>query len=431
MWCATRKEGGRVDWRRRDTRWEEGIGNAEGRFCAGKSIFYLFRNTNGVFCSQKAFLPSGRNKNKGCCARNTIIYRFWNKIEHFRSCNSRIFEKGLKKIDYCIPLYGGHGVLEGEKERGKEQREMKSEFDKESLCAYYFGKCWHLWTPEAHPIIFESSETFKAGMNIFAICAKMFPNVVIYTFALMSNHVHITASGNEEELRQIFAAFRGFLKNNLKPRGIIVDLSRFECRLRRITDLYDFRNVIIYNNRNGYLVNPDETPFSYPWGANRYYFNSDAKELVMERQKEMGVREKRLAIRSHAADKTGPIMTLNGYACPLDFCAIKEGEAIFRDASQYFYLLSKNIESNKKIAQELSENIFCTDDELFAIACKLSMEKFSRSSPKELSGEEKMSLAKVLHFEYNAGCKQLNRILKISESVLQTFFSVRKIEGEN
>lgn len=85
-------------------------------------------------------------------------------------------------------MYGGHGVLEGEKERGKEQREMKSEFDKESLCAYYFqnfGKCWHLWTPEAHPIIFESSETFKAGMNISLRSAQRCFLTLLFTHLLL------------------------------------------------------------------------------------------------------------------------------------------------------------------------------------------------------------------------------------------------------
>lgn len=43
--------------------------------------------------------------------------------------------------------------------------------------------------------------------------------------------------------------------------------------LKPINDLKALREAIVYVNRNGYVVNPSHTPFSYPWGTGRYYFN--------------------------------------------------------------------------------------------------------------------------------------------------------------
>ncbi len=74
---------------------------------------------------------------------------------------------------------------------------------------------YHLWTPDNHQILFTCEADFKMAMNIIA-------------------------------------------------------LSGFECRLRVLETAVDVRNVLSYNNRNGFLVSPDETPFSYRWGAGRW-----------------------------------------------------------------------------------------------------------------------------------------------------------------
>lgn len=50
-------------------------------------------------------------------------------------------------------------------------------------------------------------------------------------------------------------------------------MKSFRMSLKSVCDLRTLRNTIVYVNRNGYVVNPAYTPFSYPWGTGRYYFN--------------------------------------------------------------------------------------------------------------------------------------------------------------
>lgn len=309
---------------------------------------------------------------------------------------------------------------------------MKSSYDQESLCELNFrkaGECWHLWTDEDHPIIFSSKEDFMAGMNIFGIAAKLFPDIKIYTFELMSNHIHVVASGNRERLQDFFEMFKKLLRYFLNggrysggKKGF--DLSLFKCNIRQIENLYDLRNVIAYDNRNGYLISPDETPFSYPWGANRYYFNPDIAHIAANCRTFLTSREKLTAAHSHAADGITPIRKVYGYACPLDFCCIDEGESFFRGASQYFHIISKSVESFGKIAKEISERIFYTDDELYTSISARSMAKFNKRID-GLDRNEKTELVKMMHYDFNAGNKQIARTLKLPMQVVDALFPPR------
>lgn len=273
--------------------------------------------------------------------------------------------------------------------------------------------CHHLWTPENFEIIFTSTEDFKAGMSIFGVTAKLFPSITILTFVLMSNHLHITLCGDENEIFRFFDKLKSILARHFKSKGRTINWSIFSAHTRKLRDLNEIRNVIVYNNRNGYVVNPSHTPFSYPWGAGKYFFNPDAKAIAKIRSKTMTTREKRNAIHSHLTKGINDLTTYNGYACPLSFCEIETAEQLFITPGQYFHKLSKNVENLKEIANEIGESIFYTDDELYSIVSSLTAKEYNQPRPSLISPIQKIDVARKLRFEYHASDKQISRILRI------------------
>lgn len=258
-------------------------------------------------------------------------------------------------------------------------------------------------------------------MNILAICSRLVPKVKIITFQLMSNHLHLTLSGPREEVLRLFSLFKRYLGKYLKGRGLSVDLSMFEANQRELCSLQELRNVITYNNRNGYVVTPDSTPFTYPRGANAYYYNCFAKSRFRESQSTLSKAERRALIHSHDSDYLyEPIITVDGYACPMSFCSISFGEGIFRCASHYFREISRNIESQKEIAKELGEQVFYTDDELFSVILSICKDKYGGQKPSLLPAAAKSELALLLHHEYNAGNKQIQRMLRLEASFVNS-----------
>ena len=296
----------------------------------------------------------------------------------------------------------------------------------ESQCSLTFGQAgpyWHLWTPENHQIIFHDKASFMAGMNILAMCSRLDPEVRIITFQLMSNHIHLTLSCTREGALRLFSLFKQYLGNYLKGRGLSIDLSMFEASLRELRTLQELRNVTTYNNRNGYVVNPDSTPFTYPWGANSFFYNRIAKSRFSESRSYLYKAERRAIIHSHDSDSIKePIITVDGYACPMSFCSIAFGEALFRNASHYFREISRNIESQKEIAKNIGEQIFYTDDELFSVILSICKDKYDGQKPSLLPAAAKSELALLLHNEYNAGNKQIQRMLRLDASVVNSLF---------
>jgi len=292
--------------------------------------------------------------------------------------------------------------------------------EKELFCEMTFRKAgmfWHLWTPENFEIIFTCQDDFKAGMNIIGISAKLFPSVKIITFELMTNHLHIMACGDEYTLVMMFEMLTKMLSSFFRSQGRIIGWDRFNESHRVLETLDSARNVIVYDNRNGFVVSDIHTPYTYPWGANRYYFCQDSKQLAIQNSKKISVHEKRRFSRSHMSD-TIELLSFEGYALPLSFCDIGLGEQLFHSANHYFLKISKCIESNSKIAREIGESVYYNDDDLFSVIIGLCKSDFANRAPSTLSPEARLEIAKKVRYEYNASAKQIQRMLKLDAGTL-------------
>lgn len=295
----------------------------------------------------------------------------------------------------------------------------------ENRCESIFqrlGPCWHLYTPENHPVILTCEADFKAAMTLLAICALSFPSLRILTFQWMSNHLHITLAGSEEDISLFFAMLKRFLGKYLKDRSKNADIGAWTYNLRRIESLKDLRNVIAYNNRNGFLVSPDSTPLTYPWGANKFYFNPDAKKRVEDRSGTLHFRVIREMFHTHKLDGFTGEPFMEGIIPPTVFCDIVSAESLFRNARHYFSLISRNMEGMKSIAEEIGESLFYTDDDLYSAVCEICRNNYGVRHPGLLPAQAKLEVARTMHYEYNAGAKQIARILKADLSVIRNIF---------
>ncbi|MBR5019345.1 MAG: hypothetical protein IKX53_06885 [Bacteroidales bacterium] len=313
-----------------------------------------------------------------------------------------------------IPL--GHSFLE------KESR-CKRIFEQ---ALRFFGPFYHLHTPEDHPVIFRDPDMYAFAMTAIGMCAHDCPRVRIITFELMSNHVHFVLCGEKDDILAFFALFKRRLKKYLETRHMAINLSRFEGKTVPIESLESLRNQIGYTNRNQYVVNPAYTPFSYPYGAGNCYFLPVNQLRADRRFGELTARAKRKLLHSHQIDYPDTYAIINGYFSPASYCAIAFGENIFRDARHYFFKLSREIEGYKEIAETLCEQVFYTDDELSAVLYKICQDHYEGQQAKLLPQSDKNTLARKLHFDYNANNAQIARLLNLPPSAVDALFPLRK-----
>ncbi len=287
---------------------------------------------------------------------------------------------------------------------------------------------WHLCTPgDLSGVLFAEKKDFEYGMNAVALTACKFSGkVTIYTFQLMSNHLHFLMSGKLQDLQDFFKELKEKLQRYLSGIERSFEMQKFECRCFEITNIIYLRNVLAYINRNGYLVDSAFTPFTYRWGANRYFFTPHSRQEPTVLLHKFSVREKRKLFRTHNFPFPDNFFIIDGYVSPLCYCHIEEAENWFEDAHHYFALVSRRVEAFADIARELGDSVIYTDEEINWAALSLSKKQYDSSKPQLLSKEKKIEIARQLKFGYNASNKQLKRILKLDESIVEAMFPTKK-----
>jgi REP element-mobilizing transposase RayT len=296
------------------------------------------------------------------------------------------------------------------------ERECQRVFDEN-------GPFWHLYTDgTVMQNIFCSDEEMKKGMMALAVAAVLFGKVNLITFELMSNHVHMILSGTQDDCLELFARFKQRLKGVFRSIGRVVDWESFQPDTIRIESLKSLRNEIIYVNRNAYVVRADYTPFSYPWGGGWAYFTPVISKLPVKTVKEVGFNRSRELTGCRDVARLTQLRFLDVVVFIPSFCSIDIGESLFHDAKTYFYSLTRNIEAFSEIAARLKDKVFVTQNELYAIAFEMAAKEFDVRQLNLLSPEQKITLAKELHYKYNATIQQLRRILNLDISILTQLF---------
>lgn len=299
----------------------------------------------------------------------------------------------------------------------------------ENMCQSRFmeaGSCFHVCSQENHPVLFHNEEEFKAAMNIVAYAAFLCPDVRIFTFEIMANHFHFAMSGQRTRIDLFLKALVSKMASHPALTGSSMDFRNLSFNIHLIDSLDNLRNVIAYINRNGPVVNPNESVFTYEWGANRYFFNREALLRFESCGKRTTFRERRKLFRSDGFTNEENIIVLDGYVSPLCYCRITEAQMFFRHNRHYLFSVSRNIEASMEIAKMIGERIFYSDDDLFAIVSANCSKKYNCRTAALLPKEAKIELAKELHYHYNAGNKQICRLLKLELPVVCALFPINR-----
>ena len=306
-----------------------------------------------------------------------------------------------------------------------------SYIESERMCEATFlsgGRWWHLYTPgNLTSLVFANDNDYRFAMNLMARCLAEFPTLSVITFEIMSNHIHIVLSGDEHIINEFFATYRKRLKRYLSTKAQGRLSNQFQMSLKPINDLKALRETIVYVNRNGYVVNPSHTPFSYPWGTGRYYFNDVQIAKKLSDVSDIGIRR---MFRSRNPHLPEDYRIIDGYVSPLEYCAVKLGMAMFRNAHQYFYMISKNIEAYEKLAAELDDGEYLTDSELFTQVVKILKADYAANSLRDLTTAQKQDLARKLRSDYRSSNGQIRRILGLSQYEIDSMFPLSAAKSQ-
>ena len=296
---------------------------------------------------------------------------------------------------------------------------MKNTFsENERACERVFdcgGKYWHAYTDgQTTQIMFKNTEDYTFAMNVIAQAANEYSEIKLIAFTVMSNHFHFVISTVQDNyIRDFYTFIRRRISRS------IPEIRRTRLSLKPIDNLKSLRNNIVYTNRNGYVADPGHTPFSYPWGTGRHYFNSVP---YFQKISDFHTDARRIMFRGRAPHLPENWGMAEGYISPPSFCDIVFGMELFRNAHQYFSMVSKNVEAYSGVAAEIDDSEFLTDTELFAQVNIILKSDFGQSSLRDLSKAQKLDLARSLHYDYRSSNGQIHRVIGIPMNIINNLF---------
>ena len=311
-----------------------------------------------------------------------------------------------------------------------ENAQPLSFWDKERLSEQHlldtrqrFGDFWHICTPgSASEVLFVEDVDYKFAISNMAISAAE-SGVVILTDSIMSNHIHVLAAGARAQCLQFIDCFRYRLNKYNNSIGRYLSLCEFRCDAPiSVDNLESVRNEIAYINRNGYLVNPSYTPFSYPWGSGYLYFNQMAVDPRGIPYEDAPYTEKRRLCKRRLLHLPERYRYHHGMILPQSYARTGLGERMFRDAHHYFNTLARNLEAYSEEAKRLGDTIILTDEELYPATRMLSEKQYGVKQPALLKPTEKFDLAMVMKRDYHATPAQVKRILKLPTDMMEQLY---------
>ena len=305
---------------------------------------------------------------------------------------------------------------------------MLSFSEKERMCEKVFeekGPFWHIYTDGTKmPDIFCDEEDKKSAMSALAVAERQTTDAEIVTFEIMNNHLHFIGRGSKEGCLEIFDRFKQRVTRTTKLAGKVIDWAQFQAKALKIESLKALRNEIIYVNRNAFVASPQYTPFSYPWGGGCAYYSPFYNQLPCICYDDAGFDKWRKLTHCRDVSMLKDLKFVEDTVYIPSFCRTDIGEAMFHDARSYFNSLTRNAEAFSQIAERLKDSVFLTDDEMYSVAVRWAEKEFGNRQIALLSPEEKIRIAKELHFKYNGSNQQIRRILRLDAAVINELFPV-------
>lgn len=129
-------------------------------------------------------------------------------------------------------------------------------------------------------LLFQDREDYVAGWNRLVVCQQK-TGIVIYAFALMSNHFHLLMRGSSDAAKTFFEYYRKGTSMYMHSKYRLTEFGKNikMGSLVTVTDPDMFRTEVAYILRNPYKAGISN-PFTYSWSSAMVYFNPFYQSLT-------------------------------------------------------------------------------------------------------------------------------------------------------
>ncbi|MBO4571781.1 MAG: hypothetical protein IKX45_05575 [Bacteroidales bacterium] len=271
------------------------------------------------------------------------------------------------------------------------------------------------------------SETdYYAAFNTIGVSAAA-SGFTVLAFSIEDSHPHILGYGSLEECLLFSNCYQiTYFRHIVTSRGG-ADGVVFRMEVFPIDNADYLRNagtyVICQPTKDGKAV----MPFDYKWGTGSMYFRDenhipiwyfDKKRGIVHPVKLESISAREQARILHSKKKVPQDwLVCQGILLPESYVDVKHFERIYRTHNCYRAFLASGRNKDNEILQEMAKSRgIRLDDNEAMIICRIECQNsFGVSDTKNLSGEQRLALAKQLRSNHNLSVRQLATLVRLPE----------------
>lgn len=269
-------------------------------------------------------------------------------------------------------------------------------------------------------LLFRDEEDYIYGIDTLALILLQFPNVVVYAFTLMSNHIHLLLGGPEQECEAYYDAVMHRLSLWLKRKyGLsgIVPYGKMHRETVTVRGLEHFNIEVLY-----LLRNPFKAKICYPgdylWSSVGMYF-SKRNLMTGRKTSTFTVRALRRILKTNIRVPGNWEITESGLIVPR-FVAWKAVEKAFdNDEATFLRRLMEPVEARHNQLSGLSMTLKFSDQEIAARVQAICQNELNVKNYLQLSTKELFRLCRTLSMRFGASPEQLQRVLGVDKTLLE------------
>lgn len=299
-----------------------------------------------------------------------------------------------------------------------------SYWEKEKECELRFldGGPFFIVTTENLPwLLFTCDQGFMDGTNMVAVALAGL-GIRMLNEVEMNNHLHFVMEGPEKMVTLFTDRLRKAMSRYQLTKGN-PSLAKWGIQVKRILDLRNLRNAILYVSRNPYVAGRNCTPPGYRWSSAQLMFNENlAYYNAGIPFNQLTFREKRAITRQRDIVLPQEYRVLDGTILRSCFVDYKRAECFFESAHQYFHQLSRRVEADAETARWIGETILLPNEDVFRIVA----EWYKVQTVKLLTPDQRLAAARRMKAELMSNNKQIAQVLSLPLNQINQLFPVAK-----
>ena len=269
-------------------------------------------------------------------------------------------------------------------------------------------------------LLFRDEEDYIYGINTLALILLLLPDVTVYAFVLMSNHIHLVLGGPKESCEAYYDAVMHRLPLMLRRKYGLSGIVPYGPKNRTtvtVKGLEHFIIEVLYTLRNPFKAKICY-PGDYPWSSVGMYF-SKRGQMTGRKASTFTARELRRILKTNIRIPGNWEINDSGMIVP-NFIAWKAVEKAFDNVEAAFLSrLMEPVENRHNQLSGLPMELKFSDQELAARVRAICQNELNVKDHRQLSRKELLRLCRTLSIRFGSSPEQLQRVVGVDKADLE------------